>query len=252
MRRWILFFIIFVGSQCLAAFPSVSDITEDKDSSDELTHVISMPATVDVGDLLLLLICMNTSTTITTPSGWTELFLNAYDGNGEGIVYGKDAIGNEDGTTVDVVHTVGVDAGSHAAQTYRIAASSWGGDLATDVDVGTVATGTSDSPDPPSVSAGWGSADNLFIEVVCATDDDATASSYSTSYSNGVDSISGAGVNAGQTAASARRELAASSDDPGTATLSESEAWMANTIVIEPAASGVAPLAYYLQMHVKP
>lgn len=225
-------------------FPSVTSITESAFPTAATTHAVDMPATVAAGDLLLMFFTCFGPNSITTPTDWTQIYKKV-DGSGAGACYAKDAVGDEDGTTVDVVVGSSVRA---TAQVYRIAASSWFGDLA-GVEAGTAVSSSSSTPDPPSVTASWGSADNLFIESAHYQDDDATVSSYSTNYSNGTRTACGsATANTNATTATARRELASDTDDPGTITLSQSEGWTSNTVVIRPAAAatvGIRPMTTF-------
>ncbi len=214
------------------SFPQVADITETAVSSATSNPSFNLPATVDPGDLLLLFVGIADVSISSTPTGWTELWLLNGDGsNGAGAVYAKDAVGTEDGGSV----TVPAASSTAAGQVYRITAGTWGSNLAADVDIQGNTSGTSSAnPNPPSVTADWGSADNLFIALFAARDDDATVSSYPTNYSNGDYIISGGGGNNGATVGSARREYTSASDDPGTFTLSESENWRSATVVISP------------------
>lgn len=216
-----------------AADLTVESVTETSMAADT-SHLVDMPATVNSGDLLIILIAARfNSAEFDTPSGWT--LLNSLHNNVvEFAIYAKDAAGTEGGGTVDVTSTSSVAA---AAQTYRI--SGWGGTLATDVDIsGTLATGASTAPNPASVTAGWGShAQNLFIACGGAGDDDETWNAAPTNYTNLISTTSGGGINASGSVGSARRTLEADTDDPGTFTISASESWVAGTIVVKPAAA---------------
>ncbi len=69
--------------------------------SDATTHAANMPATVNAGDLLLATAAFDSSsTTITTPSGWT-LLQAGFSADPVGGLYAKVAGGTEGGTTVD-------------------------------------------------------------------------------------------------------------------------------------------------------
>jgi hypothetical protein len=115
-----------------------------------------------------------------------------------------------------------------------IAAGTWHGTQAPEFSTGAV--GVSDSPDPDSVTASWGSENNLFI-AVCAWDNSAAGNActaYPTNYTgNNVqsDDVSSAGR-----CAIATREVASASGDPGVFTITSDE-WWAGTIVVRPAAA---------------
>lgn len=223
------------------AFPQVEEVTEKQHGSDVNTYPVTMPATVNAGDLLIILGTRDrrgpsaSERFDSTPSGWTEIWEGTSTGAATGQWLAKDAVGDEDSTTVNM--TAGGNASTGATQVIRIKAGTWGGTVATDIDVGTASTGTDANPDPPAVTAGWGADDNLFITVAHTADDDATVDTYPTDYDNGVDTISGGGANLGATVGSARLESGLATDNPGTFDLSETEAWVSNTMVIEPAAA---------------
>jgi len=212
------------------AFPQVESVTTSAGTT--ATATVDMPESVDAGDLLLILL-QDFGSDITSPDGWTELY-NATHGtypNGRCAVFVKKAAGTEGGGSVSIT------LGSYqywAALTYRI--SAWSGTI-TDVEA-TGTTGLDDSPNPPSETATWGSADNLFLALAGAGDDDATFSAAPTNYSNLQQQAGGGGSNNSCEVAGAEREYASASDNPGTFTLSEIEAWHAITVVIKPAAAG--------------
>ena len=97
-------------------FPQVQSVTETSFAPDTLSHLVQMPATVDPGDLLVILISLDKDPPSATPGGWTQLFFLKQDAD-EFAGFAKDAVGDEDGTTVDVTTAV---VASGAAQVYRI------------------------------------------------------------------------------------------------------------------------------------
>ncbi len=214
------------------AFPTIASITETSSASGSSTHAVSMPATVEENDLLVMYFVRRGSGGITTPADWTQKWTDATVHNSSVFVIKPTSTqaSNLAGSTVTV--TVGGTPAA-AAQVYRIAAANWFRDLA-GVETGSVATGTSDSPNPPSYTVSWGALDNLWVASFGGADDDATVSDYPTNYTDGVDTVSGGGMNSGSEIGTARRELAAATDDPGVFTISESESWHANTMVIRP------------------
>lgn len=219
------------------AFPSVASITETSISTNPTSWAFDLPATVDAGDLLLLFVSLEESQSgPNAPTGWTQLYLNNELGH-FGAVYGKDADGTEDGGTATITAS-SPPAANGAGQVYRITASSWRGTLADDVDInGTTPSAVNGNPNPPTVTAGWGAEDNLYIAACAAKNDDGTVDAAPTNYTNLTSTISGGGTNDGATVGTARRELNASSDNPGVFTLSETERHTAQTVVIRPAAS---------------
>lgn len=211
------------------AFPVVQSITETQFSSSATAHLVSMPATVSSGDLLMILFANEGGGTITNPSGWTEKWNENVGNVAGGACFVKVADGTEGGTTVDVVTSASRTA---AAQVYRI--DSWEGTLS-GIKTGIFTTHSlTTTPNPPSLTTNWGAGDNLWIATSQYGDDDVLVNSYPTNYTNGIDTISGAGGDLGCTTASARRELNTATEDPGVFTLAASEVGGANTIVVRP------------------
>lgn len=181
--------------------------------------------------------CNNSGTTtvITVPSGWITTRNTGYS-----VVFWKKAVGTEGGTTINVTTN---NAEESTTQIYRI--TGWYHDDSTplnSVDAFSV-TGSSTTPDPPSLNpANWVTEDTLWIAVAQFISTTPSVSSYPSNYTNGTAQVSSANGAAGSTMASARRELAANSEDPGTFVLSSTVAWEAITIAIRP---GIAiPINY--------
>ena len=214
-----------------SGFPQVESVTETSFAAEPTSHLVQMPAIVDPGDLLVILVSLHQEPPSATPGGWSQLFLLAL-GADEFAAYAKDAVGDEDGTTVDVTTTIGA---SGAAQVYRI--TNWEGTLVNGVEVGTAVGAQGTTPDPPSLTASWGAENNLWLAVAGAADDDQAATAYPTNYTNGIDTLSGGGANSSGQVYSARRENAIATENPAVFTLATTEAWVANTIVIRPAPS---------------
>ena len=217
------------------AFPTVESITETGFATATTAHLVDFPATVNAGDLMILIAASDNATIQTTPAGWTLLDKRTPNNQVYGGVYALDAAGTEDGGTIDVVTAAAEEMSAHM---YRI--TGWKGSIATDVDISTFveeATGT-DAPNPASVTAGGGSDDNLWIVAVCSGDDDESVQTYSTNYGNGVSVSSGSVTASAQPRShSCRRELTAASDDADAWLLTGAEQWLAWTIVVAPAAA---------------
>lgn len=219
------------------AFPATAAPTETTFTASPTDHDCDLPATINTGDLLLLLFGSEDagSSGITAgPAGWTEL-INftelrvSYISMG---VYAKVADGTEDGGTARITTGVGGNGASHC---YRI--TNWLGAIG-GVEASSAIGGSGTSPDPPSLTAGWGVADNLFFAFGVAVDDGESFDSAPTNYGNLVSTVSGADENEEGEVGSARRELAASIDDPGVFTLSGVESYLASTVVVQPSVSG--------------
>lgn len=200
-----------------------------------------MPATVDSGDLLLAFVHVRNAGTWTKPSGWSEIpkigggNLSQAGGGSVGKFDGfyKIADGSEDGTTPTWTASTGTTAVWHS---FRV--TTWHG---TTPPEGTTTSGDATNANPPSASPSWGSDDNLFFAIAgnSATGETTGFTAAPTNYinlqSNGTSS-GGSTVNL----ASSNRQLAASSDDPGTFTPNSNRFWAAATVVVRPAAGGGA------------
>jgi len=222
----VLSFSLVTAVPALAA-PVVASVTETEFGTDTTDHYVSMPATVDAGDLLIVLFTNDGNATVTTPGGWSLL---ASDDNTavRCSVYYKIAVGDEDGTTVNFATSPSEQA---AAQVYRI--TDWHG--TTPPEISTAATGTSNRPNPASLDpAGWDVADTLWIAVAGqdrGNQDGPTA--YPAYYTDGISTLSSDTTDSCRTH-SARRVLAAASEDPGAFTIPVSEEWVAFTIAVRP------------------
>lgn len=221
------------------AFPQTSAPAESSFSSASTTHNVSMPATVNAGDLLLVNMCLEASSSapnVTTPSGWTQLWHTSSVGTSvitRYAGYAKAADGGEGGGTVNFATNVACTA---AAQCYRV--TNWYGSLA-GVETGTLDSGGGTTPDPPSLTASWGSEDNLWFALSGAADDDQNYTSAPANYTGLVSTLGGGGTNASCEVGSARRELASATENPGTFTLQSTESWATQTIVVRPAAASL-------------
>ena len=145
-----------------SGFPQVESVTETSFPSNTTTHNVSMPATVNSGELLIAHLTFDDSASVSsTPSGWTLIDANRLN------LYMKVADGTEGGTTVDFP-TAAIQAG--AAQVHRI--SDWYGDLSGVEHAATTVEGDGTLLDPPEVTATWGRANNLWLVLAGWLDDD--------------------------------------------------------------------------------
>lgn len=222
-----------VGGVELMAFAQVASITPGTFSGEDTQHLVPMPATVNAGDLLVALISNDGNATVTTPAGWNLLASDAQASACRLGVYYRIANGTEGGTTVDFVTSV---AETMATDVYRI--TGWHG--TTPPEVGIAVGATTANPDPPSLAPSWGAADTLFIALF-GTGTANTASAYPTDYTDGTTHATGGSA---ASIGSARRELNAASDNPGTFTITGTVACLAQTVVIRPAAGAATADPY--------
>ena len=226
----VLSFSLVIAVPALAA-PVVASVTETAFGSDTTDHYVNMPATVDAGDLLIVLFTNDGDATATTPSGWTQLASNARGTAVRLSVYYKIAEGTEDNTTVNFVTSANEQA---AAQVYRI--TDWHG--TTPPEISPAVTDTSMSPDPASLNpAGWDVADTLWLAVAGQDrGDQSGTTAYPASYTDGMSTQSSVPATVGVCRThSARRALAVASEDPSAFIIPVWEEWVAFTIAVRPA-----------------
>ncbi len=224
----VLSFSLVTTMPVLAA-PVVASVTETAFGTDTTDHYVNIPATVNAGDLLIVLFTNNGAATVTTPGGWTELASDTRWSNVRLSVYYKIAAGTEGGTTVNFVTSAAEEA---AAQVYRI--TDWHG--TTPPEISTAATGTSTAPNPASLNpAGWEVADTLWLAVAGQDRGDQSGpTAYPDSYTDGISTLSLDGSGSCRIY-SARRLLAAALEDPGAFTIPAREQWVAFTVAVRPA-----------------
>lgn len=213
------------------ASPVATALGTDFDSS-TTAHNVVMPATINANDLLLIFFAARGDVTFTTPGGgWAIAAAKQANGTTlSTIVYKKTAVGNEDGTNVDVVTSANALGGAVAVRVTGWNAVS----LTNDVVAGTPATGTSTNPNPPSAAWAWGSLDALAFTFIGTTP---SAAPVSVPNYSGIGDENGGSGSTGVKAWVASRDLTAdaSPEDPSSGTMT-SAAWVANTVVV----SGVA------------
>lgn len=201
--------------------PQVVDVTRSVFSTAATAHLVAMPATVNVGDELV--VGISCRIVPSTPAGWRLVSDHPDANNYRLLTYWKLAIGNEDGTTVDWV-----TGASHVmvAHVYRVT----GGVGIPPFVVGST-SGNTTTPDPPSLTAPWGSAANLWLTFASVGEFGATASAFPTNYTGVTDK---SGTSGHVSLASAYRELTAATENPGTFTIDATLKWASTTIVIPP------------------
>ncbi len=240
--------VYVVGGACASmSTPTVTSITTTNTgagfATDSTTHNVAMPGTTAAGDLLLMFFSYdsNGNPTVTDPDGaggWTELTaVNSATNGAIGSIWAKVATGS-DGATVNFATS---NTQSGAAQVYRIPAASWYGDIANGISVASGAGATTASPNPPSLTTSWGNSPNLWI-AYAAGGTHTGVSSYPANYTNG-SHASGNTTTNGASVSTARRELEAATEDPGTFTMASSQTSVAFTVAIRPAAPTLSYLS---------
>ena len=179
--------------------------------------------------------------TVITPSGWTELYTddngNFFNGYYRRIAWYRIADGTE-GTQLSV--TTDGSFGStckSAHNSYRVAAGTYSGIPV----VGAVATGSSTSPNPPSLTSGFGATNTLWI----ATSHSAGSTTVNPPASYTTQTLSNTGGNGtgNATMATATLQSANATENPGNFSITSGQ-WAANTIAIKGVSNKVATVDY--------
>ena len=216
-------------------FPVV-EATNTSQEAGTTSHTVSLPASIAAGDLLIILLFaydpgLGGPPDLSTPSGWTQLY-DIDDAVSSLAGYYRIADGSE-GASVNVVSS---NNSNSVHNSYRISG------FTGTPEVSARATGVSATPNPPSHTPSWGAADTLWLAIThCAnTAADLTAP---TNYTNIIQANDGA-----FSTGSARRELNAASEDPGTFAGADAAVWSALTMSIQGESAGAASkMKYYKQ-----
>lgn len=191
-----------------AVFPDVEATATFTNGSGTTNHATVLPDNIQVGDLIVIAFrTMGTANVDhTTPVGWDLIATRA--NNGRTSIYAREATGSD---TAPVIVSSGSGRRS-AGLAYRISGAS---DIAG-------AFANSNTFDPPSLSPSWGSAPNLWLALLSHHNlpfsGGMSGISAPTNYSNLFGARTGGGNDSGTShgrIASARRQLLASSDNPG-------------------------------------
>jgi hypothetical protein len=211
-------------------FPVVESTTPGSASADALSHNVTLPATINSGDLLLILFGADAQPTITwdntTAGTWTLLASETAQAGRSAVIYYKIANGTED----SAVLSIGLSTSDQAAWIiYRIS----GAAAATVIEASTKASGSSTGPDTLSLSPSWGAVDTLWFSMLTIANASAV-SAYPTGYTGGT-VVSSTAASDKTTVASAYRQLNASSEDPSAFSLGASQGWSGWTVAVRPA-----------------
>lgn len=207
--------------------PVVQGTTQgDTGVSPATSTTVTLPSSVAANDLLVIIGNTSASGVVpSTPAGWTALTFGTISGSGEAVIFYKQAAGGE--TSVVVSHS----SARFAWLAYRI--SGW--DTTKAPEVGTPATGSSTTPDPPSVTPSWAlTRKNLYL-ATCGVNNGNTGSTSAipSGYTNGINQRTqkNDSTDCRISAAQKAMTVTATSEDPGTFTTTTG-AWRAQTIAI--------------------
>jgi hypothetical protein len=146
------------------AFPQVSGSTTSTDTGSDTNHVVSLPASIAAGELLMVFHFggATDSTPNTAATGWTLLKDRpANFAVGHLACLYKVADGGE-GATVTLTTDL-----AELSSAIAIRISGWHGTSVPEVSTGLAGTGT--APNPDSLTPSWGVEDTLWIAAVGVT-----------------------------------------------------------------------------------
>lgn len=205
------------------------------------THSVPMPSSLAAGNLLLLFYTQHGTDGTTLPSGWTTLFSNTTSSPSDPHYILAKISGGTEGNQNFIIG--GGKAQRATAVVYNISGNR-NGVTSSEIAVSSEVAETSIlTPNPPSLTPSWGSAENLWIAVSFVNDGSFTFVSYPTNYTLGQNAQQN-GSGTGNAILIAARLLTASSEDPGVFTISGSTRNFGSlTIAVCPEASTSASFA---------
>jgi len=212
------------------AFPSVETTSTSTEPALEVNHFIQLPSGIVSGNLLIAIFQMTTPRTVTWPSGWTQFFtLTGLASFGKIAIAYRQADGTE-GTNIQVTTNLTTRSAHNA---YRISSAA---NPASQVPEAAGVSQAGDfAPNPPSLTPTGGAKDYLWLAVAGIGGDDNILTP-PTSYTNLI--ATNISVN-GPSAGSARRQLNAASENPGTFTDDNGLTWIGVTVAIHPVAAPI-------------
>jgi hypothetical protein len=187
-------------------------------------QTINLPPGIVNGDRVIVVIEHNFGNTVTTPSGWTQIYQTTTN-IGHYAMY-RDCNGSE-GATVSVTFAVGTIV---SAMAFKIK----GHDTSAAPEAGTMSASATTTVDPPAVTPSWGSSkQSLFIAAYARNGGPNAITAYPSGYFG---SLMMAPEN-GQTRhiGTALRTATVASENPGVFTLSGSNNTNCNTIAVKAA-----------------
>jgi hypothetical protein len=213
-------------------------ITTYAETASETSPVtVAMPYGIEAGDLLVAYISADANDTVAAggAEGWTSIEDTS---NGSAVrlkIFAKVAAGS-DALTL----TVG---SSNDTATYVQRITNHGvSNVASDIELGTAATGTSAAPDPPSKTP---SSSKTWLVIACnASDDDDNVTPFvPTGYLPLAQTESAASATSSMMQVACDVQTTGSAINPGAFALAASEEWVAQTLLIPPVSAGATGTA---------
>jgi hypothetical protein len=213
------------------SYPIIRSKTHSSESSNTQFHDVRLPSTIEAGDTLIVAFVCDGDVWVTWENegtDWHVIYEEDAGNSGPTLsIAWKNAVGNEDGTTITVT------TGSSEESVHLSYAIQNADDPAVSPPEASVeASGHSSSPNPGSLSPSGGSKNYLWFAFYGCDDDD-MASSYPSTYVDNretFESSSGSGTCA---IGAASRNYDSNYDNPGSFRIS-SEQWEAVTVAVYP------------------
>jgi hypothetical protein len=237
MRNLLLAVLLLLwAAPAWAQFPIVAATNTSTDTTSDTNQVISLPANIAAGNLLLLVHHGSglDSTPNTACTGWTLLDDEPLFSNTSHLaIFYKIASGSEGASVTCTTDQVE----DSAACTYRI--TGWHG--TTPPEISTNTENTTGEPDPASVTPSWGAEDTLWIAIASEDFNNSDFTAYPINYGTANITIATHTSNGGACAMAARG-LNATSENPGTFTTDATAVgWGAFTVAVRDDGVGGPP-----------
>lgn len=223
IRLFALLALLLTAAPGWAQFPTVTHTNSSLTNTGSTSIVVSLPATVTAGQRLIAAIGADGSGSFdwSSATGWTELYDQSTSGECHLTVGQKIADGTEGGTTITVTAS-GADKAAH--QSFAISGHNPA--------IAPQASAESETLDPASLIPTGGVKAYLWLTFACI-DGGVDITGAPANYTNLIFNESSVGSASGL--ASARRNLTASSEDPGAFTQGGAEGGNSVTIAVHPA-----------------
>ena len=239
MKRLLLVLTLLLWPSAIwAAAPVVQTRATSRQTSTVTTaQVVTLPASIASGDLIIVCVTGGATGTFTWPGSWVEIAdRDEVTGEQENMTVGYLAASGGE-TTVTVTSSANMRT-THVSM--RISGAEVPSTQAPEIAI-TSGTAT-DDPDPPNLTPTGGSKDYLWIACAGSANGAAYSPNYPGSYVSGQEIESGGTTTSHTLAGSAERTLTAASENPGTFVHSDAGTrdWVAATIAIHPS-SGAPP-----------
>lgn len=217
------------------AFPTIAQIQLSSRASNAVDDTVTLPTSTAIaaGDLIIIFhFTDGAALSATVPGSWVEIKDAAMAGSPNGRVFVAYLIASGGETSVTV--TKGASE-RFTAIAIKVLAAEWHG--VTPPEISTGATGTSATPDPDSLTASWGSADNLWVAIMGM--DDSLGTNTVDAYPYASNNQKATAVSSAAGGAICTTESAVATLDPSAYTIAPSDEWWAGLMAIRPAVGGI-------------